>query len=195
MRRPITNEVMIQQGRAEPVAVTEDDVPSTHEGYRPVVFSCPARIAVLVVMPEDAVPPELALHLDASGYAVQMACKGCTAVELAERIHPDIILLDLDGMYEIRQAGRVSGFRVLQLLGRLRHGHPLAVVVMTSMDYTEVEGPVRAGADDFVKKPIEPVHLIRRLQGALERVRARHPQRCAAAERAPSHHLAAGPAW
>jgi DNA-binding response OmpR family regulator len=195
MRRPTTNEVMIEQGRAEPVAVTEDDVTSTHEGYRPVVFSRPARIAVLVVMPKDVMPPELPLHLDASGYDVQMACKGCTAVELAEQIPPDIILLDLDGMYEIKQAGRVSGFRVLQLLGRLRHGHPVAVVVVTSMDYAEVEGPVRASADDFVNKPIEPAHLIRRLQGALDRVRARHQQRCAADERAQSHHLAAEPVW
>jgi DNA-binding response OmpR family regulator len=59
----------------------------------------------------------------------------------------------------------------LHLLGRLRHGRPLAVVVMTSLDYTEVEGPVRASADDFINKPIEPAQLLCRLQGALDRLR------------------------
>ncbi|HEU5370351.1 MAG TPA: response regulator [Ktedonobacterales bacterium] len=194
MRRPTTNEVVTKPGWAEPVAVTESDSTPDCEVYRPVIFSGPPRIALLIVMPKDAVPPGLPLRLDASGYAVQMACKGCTAMELAEQTPPDIILLDLDGIYEINQAGKVSGFRVLQLLGRLRRGHPMAVVVMTSMDYTEVEGPVRASADDFVKKPIDAAHLIHRLQGALDRVRSRYQQRCAA-ERAPSHNFAAEPAW
>ena len=70
----------------------------------------------------------------------------------------------------------------------------MAVVVMTSMDYAEVEGPVRASADDFVKKPIDAARLIHRLQGALDRVRSRYQQRCAA-ERALSLNLAAEPAW
>lgn len=195
MRHPTTYEVVTKPGRAEPVAVTEDDVSSTHEGYRPVSFSYPPRTAVLVVMPKDAMPPGLSLRLDASGYEVWVASTGCAAVDLAEQTPPDIILLDLDGMYEIHQTGTVSGFRVLQLLGRLRRGHPLAMVVMTSMDYAEVEGPVRASADDFIKKPIEPARLIQRLRGALERVRSCHQQRCAAVEYAPSHRLATEPAW
>ena len=52
----------------------------------------------------------------------------------------------------------------------------MAMVVMTSQDYTEVEGPVRASADDFINKPIQPAQLHRRLQGALDRVRSRHQQ-------------------
>jgi two-component system alkaline phosphatase synthesis response regulator PhoP len=146
---------------------------------------CDKQAAVLIVIPEDTALSEVALQPDASGFDVWVVSTGSAAVELAEQTPPDIILLDLDGMYEIGQAGKVSGFRVLHLLGRLRRGHPLAVVVMTSMDYSEVEGLVRASADDFVNKPIEPARLISRLQGALDRVRARHWQ----------HSMAAAPAW
>jgi CheY-like chemotaxis protein len=90
----------------------------------------------------------------------------------------DVIVLDLDEMYEISPGQVViSGFRLLHLLGRLTRERPVAVVVMSSMDFAEVEGPVRASADDFVNKPIEAAQFIRRLQGALDRARTRHQQR------------------
>jgi len=153
----------------------------------------------LIAIPAEAARAELSLHLGASGYEVWAASTGWAVMELAEHQHLDGILLDLDGMYEAGQEqAMISGFRVLQLLGRLARGRPVAVVVMTSMDFAEVEGPVRASADDFVNKPIEPAQLIRRLQGALERVRARH-QRHSARNGGPApgqqHAIAATPAW
>jgi CheY-like chemotaxis protein len=128
-----------------------------------------------VVIPREAVPSGLLRRLVASGYDVWAASTGRAAVELVEQTPPDIILIDLDEMYEITQAIKVSGFRVLHLLGRLRNGHPMAMVVMTRLDFAEMEGLIRrASADELIAKPVEPAQLLQRLQGALARVRARY---------------------
>ncbi len=178
MRLLTTDGGVIESTRSRPLAVTEDAAPRAHEVHRPVIVPHKQKIAVLVVIPMEFVPSEIALRLRASGYDVQSASTGRAAVEVAEQTPPDIILLDLDGMYEISLTAKISGFRVLHLLGRLRQEHPMAMVVMTSQDYTEVEGPVRASADDFINKPIQPAQLHGRLQGALDRVRSRHQQHC-----------------
>jgi CheY-like chemotaxis protein len=181
MRRLKTDEAVMEQTRAGLPVLEGDYDADPDEALRPVLFPADQHIAVLVVVPAGAAPSEVLLRLDASGYEVWTPSTGRAAVELAELTPPDIILLDLDGMYEIGQAIKVSGFRVLHLLGRLKRERPVAVVVMTSLDFAEVEGPVRASADGFINKPIEPTRLIERLQGTLDRVRLRHRQRCAAA--------------
>ncbi|HLW01029.1 MAG TPA: response regulator [Ktedonobacterales bacterium] len=196
MPLPTMDEAVMKLMQAEALVEPADAVPLVHQPHLPVILPYEQRIAILVVIPKEAVPTGLLRRLGASGYDVWAVTTGRAAVELAEQTPPDIILLDLDGMYEITSAIKVSGFRVLHLLGRLRNGHPMAVVVMTRLDYTEVEGPVRASADEFVNKPIEPVQLLQRLQGALARMRARYRQRCVddAAPGQP-HGLAAAPAW
>ncbi len=196
MPRPTMNGAVIKPTRVEPLAVTVEPAPHSYQPLRPVILPYEQRIAVLVVIPTEAASSELLRRLDAAGYDVWAASTGRAAMELAEQTPPDIILLDLDEMYEIGQAIKVSGFRVLHLLGRLRNGHPMALVVMTRLDYSEVEGPIRASADDLVNKPIEPAQLIKRLQGALARVRARYGDRCAGdATRGQAPGLATAPAW
>ncbi len=176
MRHATTDAVEMNPLPPGLLAITPVDEPSAQASLPSVVAPFEERIAVLMVIPENTAA-EIVEHLDASGYDVWTASNGRAAMELAEQSPPDIILLDLDGMYEINHTVKVSGFRVLHLLGRLKRGHPVAVVVMTSQDYAEVEGPVRASADDFINKPIEPAQLLCRLQGALERARSRHQQR------------------
>jgi DNA-binding response OmpR family regulator len=185
MRHATTDVVGMKTRSPSLLAVTPVDETAAQASPPSLFVPYEERIAVLMVIPEGAVPAEIVVHLDASGYEVWTASNGRAAVELAEQSPPDIILLDLDGMYEINHMVKVSGFRVLHLLGRLKRGHPVAVVVMTALDYTEVEGPVRASADDFINKPIEPAQLLCRLQGALDRVRNRHQQ----------HRITVAPAW
>jgi CheY-like chemotaxis protein len=196
MPLPTMDEAVMKPTRVEALVEPADAAPQVYQPRRTALLPYEQRIAILAVIPREAVPSELLRRLGASGYDVWVVSTGRAAVELAEQTPPDIILLDLDGMYEITQAIKVSGFRVLHLLGRRRNEHPMAVVVMTRLDYTEVEGPIRASADEFVNKPVEPAQLLQRLQGALARVRARHqhrPQSDAAC--GPSSGLAAAPVW
>ncbi len=196
MPLPTMDEAVLKPTRVEPLVDPVDAVPQAHQPRRSLILPYEQRIAILVVVPKETVPPQLLGRLGASGYDVWAVSTGRAAVELAEQTPPDIILLDLDGMYEITQAIKVSGFRLLHLLGRHRNDHPLAMVVMTRLDYTEVEGPIRASADEFVNKPVEPAQLVQRLQGALARVRARHQHRSVGdTKQDQSSGLAAAPAW
>lgn len=94
-----------------------------------------------------------------------------------------VLVLDLDGQYAMSRAGAmISSVRLLALLGRLRRGRPVAIVVLTRLDYAEVEGAVRAHADDVVNPPVPPAHLIGRLRAVLARVCVCRQQSSAAME-------------
>ncbi len=70
----------------------------------------------------------------------------------------------------------ISGFRLLYLLRRLTGDRPVALIVLTEMDYAEVEGVVRASADALVNRPLLPMQLVGRVHAALARARSRHRQ-------------------
>lgn len=124
MRHATTDVVMMKPHTPSLLGITPVDETVAQASPPSVFVPFEERIAVLMVIPEGAAPSEIVLHLEASGYDVWTASNGRVAVELAEQSPPDIILVDLDGMYEINHAVKVSGFRVLHLLGRLKRGHP-----------------------------------------------------------------------
>ena len=46
-----------------------------------------------------------------------------------------VLVLDLDGQYAMSRAGAmISSVRLLALLGRLRRGRPVAIVVLTRLE-------------------------------------------------------------
>jgi DNA-binding NtrC family response regulator len=100
-------------------------------------------------------------RLSASGHAVETAENGREALELIERLDPDLVLLDL-------QMPGTDGFAVLDELRT--QGRSLAVIVITA--HGSIEAAVRAmrlGAFDFVQKPFEADHLQHLVAKALER--------------------------
>jgi CheY-like chemotaxis protein len=148
------------------------------------------RLILLAVMPTEAACAELALGLGDAGYSLCTAWTTHKALELAEQSPIDVVILDLDGRYEVGgNSTVVSGFRLLHLLWRLTRGRPVALVVISALDYAEVEGAVRERADDFINKPVGGMQLLSRLRGALSRVRARHQQGMTGVT---YHHQAAG---
>jgi DNA-binding response OmpR family regulator len=132
------------------------------------------RPVILAIAPqaEDQLAFELRLH--ASGYEVYTASTASEALDLAEHLPLDVIVLDLDGDYATgRDNLMISGFRLLYLLRRVIGERPVALMVVTACDYAEIEGAVCAHADALVNKPVSPGQLIARLCAALERVRSR----------------------
>ncbi len=135
------------------------------------------RPAVLVVAPVEATLLEVTVRLSASGHEVYTASTAQEALERAEQMPLDVILLDLDGSYSTGWDGvMISGFRLLYLLRRLTGDRPVALIVLTEMDYAEVEGVVRASADALVNRPLLPMQLVGRVHAALARARSRHRQ-------------------
>lgn len=108
----------------------------------------------------DDVPENLALLSDAlseAGYSVLVATDGASALDLLQRVTPDIILLDavmpgIDGFETCRQ---------IKEMDAVRH---VAVMFMTGLTETEhvVKG-FESGGLDYVTKPIEPAEVLARV--------------------------------
>ncbi|MFM8375972.1 MAG: response regulator, partial [Phenylobacterium sp.] len=100
----------------------------------------------------------LEAKLSAEYYQVYKAADGATALELAAREAPDIILLDvlMPGMDGLQVC------RALKADPSVRH---IPVVLLTALDSREarLEG-LEAGADEFLSKPIDDVMLFARLR-------------------------------
>jgi DNA-binding NarL/FixJ family response regulator len=120
---------------------------------------------VLVV---DDVPENLAvLHdaLDESGYSVVVASNGAAALERAQALAPDIVLLDavMPGM---------DGFEVCRRLKSDAQTRPIPVIFMTGLTETEhVLAAFQAGGTDYVTKPVRQNEMLARIQAHMQTAR------------------------
>ena len=118
---------------------------------------------ILLVDDEKDILEFLTYNLEKEGYNVVTADNGKKALEIAKRILPDLIILDvmmpeMDGVstcIEIKKHPKLSDVLILFLTAR-------------SEEYSELAG-FDAGADDYIKKPIKPKLLIRRVNALLRR--------------------------
>jgi two-component system response regulator HydG len=121
----------------------------------------PSKGRVLVVDDEPSARSGLERLLAGEGYAASSAPDGGTALDLSLEVPPDVVITDL----------RMPGMDGLQLLGHLRERDPhLPVIVVTA--YGEVASAVaamRAGATDYLTKPVDVDVLVMALERAMER--------------------------
>ena len=128
----------------------------------------PDRGQNTIVLIVDDVPDNLAvLHdaLDESGYMVLVANNGKVALERAEEVQPDIILLDaiMPGM---------DGFEVCRKLKASMTTRSIPVIFMTGLTEAEhVAAAFEAGGTDYVTKPIRPMEVLARITSHLNTAR------------------------
>ncbi|RFU41041.1 response regulator [Actinomadura logoneensis] len=115
---------------------------------------------VLVVDDEPQIVRALRINLKARGYEVDAAPDGRTALDLAARRHPDVILLDL-GLPDMDGTEVIRGLR-----GWL--SAPIIVLSARRESDDKVEA-LDAGADDYVTKPFGMAELLARLRAAVRR--------------------------
>jgi len=117
----------------------------------------------LVLLVEDEVDMSNLIrdHLAAEGHEVEQAFDGRTALVLAQRRPPDLVILDwmlpdLDGLAVCR---------------RLRDDHLMPIIMLTARteEIDRVLG-LEVGADDYVPKPFSMRELLARARAALRRV-------------------------
>jgi len=96
------------------------------------------------------------------GYEVSMARDGEQALEKAQQLSPDLILLDV--MMPI-----MNGYEVARLLKEAEETRIIPIVMVTALRETEDRvRALEAGADDFLSKPVEKIALRARVQSLLK---------------------------
>jgi len=120
----------------------------------------------ILIAEDDPVIRALASSLlTAAGYRVSEAVDGVAALELLENtLDVSLVVLDL-GM------PRMSGREVLDKLRGAVSTSGLPVIVLTGTTDDQMETEImNAGADDYVRKPLNPERFVARVKAALRRV-------------------------
>lgn len=115
--------------------------------------------SILVVEDDTGIRKYLKELLLESGYSVQAASDGVTAIKSVERTQPNLVLLDL-GLPDI------SGETLCK---DIKKNFPdTEVVILTAKDSTsDVVSGLDLGADDYVTKPFTAEELLARIRARL----------------------------
>jgi two-component system KDP operon response regulator KdpE len=115
---------------------------------------------VLVVEDEPQIVRALRINLKARNYEVDAAVAGRSALDLAARRHPDVVILDL-GLPDMDGIEVIKGLR----------GWLSAPIIVLSARHASDEKvqALDAGADDYVTKPFGMDELLARLRAAIRR--------------------------
>ncbi|HEY0760774.1 MAG TPA: response regulator [Pyrinomonadaceae bacterium] len=110
---------------------------------------------IMVVEDYDDTRLLLKKGLEGMGYSVLEASNGQEAVEISDREHPDLILMDLD-------LPILDGILATQLIRQQKemHGVPIVAVTAYPMSYTHVKA-FAEGCDEYMAKPIDMTELAR----------------------------------
>ena len=118
---------------------------------------------ILIADDEPDILEFVSYNLVKEGYQVSTAKNGSEAIELAKRIKPHLILLDimmpeLDGVEVCRELRSNPDFK----------NTIIAFLTARSEDYSQIVG-FEVGGDDYITKPIRPRVLTSRISALLRR--------------------------
>jgi two-component system, sensor histidine kinase and response regulator len=122
----------------------------------------PATANVLVVDDNEANRSLARNTLEDEGYTVREALNGAEAVAMFRQQRPDCILLDV-------RMPEVDGFAACERIRLLPGGDETPIIFLTALrDIDTFDQALKAGADDFLTKPVRPTELVVRVQAALK---------------------------
>src|SRR5512140_1250530 len=119
-----------------------------------------AEATVLLVEDEPDLAQPLLFGLQSEGFKTLHADRAATALDLARRENPDVILLDV-------RLPDADGFTVLRTL-RGEMATPIIMVTARGQELDRVMG-LELGADDYIVKPFSFRELLARVRAVLRR--------------------------
>jgi CheY-like chemotaxis protein len=122
-------------------------------------------ITVLLVDDEDQLRRVMKDLLEREGYTIAEAADGVEALDQADRLAPDVIVLDLN-------LPTLDGYSVLSQLRSRPATREIPIIVLTAKGDEDNEVRVfELGADDFLTKPFRARALSARLESVVARRR------------------------
>ena len=125
------------------------------------------KASVLVVDDEHKIRDVVRTYLEHDGYAVFVAASGEEALKSAQRLQPDLVVLDL-------MLPDLAGEEVARSL-RAISDVPIIMLTAKASEDDRVSG-LRLGADDYLAKPFSPRELVARVDAVLRRAKGTEPE-------------------
>ena len=119
------------------------------------------QITILIVDDEKSIVDFIKMGLEAEGYTIYSAFDGNEAIELAQKINPHIIILDI----------MLPGMDGYEVCSRIKKSIKASIIMLTARD--DVDDKVRGldiGADDYMSKPFSFKELLARINARLRRI-------------------------
>lgn len=117
---------------------------------------------ILAVDDEPNILMSIEFILDMEGYEVYTARDGDDALEVAERVKPDLILLDIN-------MPRKDGYEVCRILRERENMAGIKVIMLSAKGQAlEKKKGLEVGADEYVTKPFSADELLSSIRICLE---------------------------
>lgn len=121
---------------------------------------------ILVVEDDPKTSALLTVYLEREGYQSRSAADGLSAIELAQRHHPALVVLDL-------MIPKLDGIEVCR---RIRQTSDVPILMLTArVDEVDKLVGLSIGADDYVTKPFSPREVVARVKAILRRTSVKAP--------------------
>ena len=117
--------------------------------------------SIVVVDDEPSIRELLVASLHFAGFDVETAASGSEAIDVIERVHPDLIVMDV-------MLPDIDGFTVTRRIRQ--NGVAVPVLFLTARDDTQdkIMG-LTVGGDDYVTKPFSLEEVVARIRAILRR--------------------------
>lgn len=103
----------------------------------------------------------LAEYLTRCGFVVHEAADGIEAIDIATRLHPSVILMDI-------MMPQLDGWEATRRLKADIRTRDITIIALSGFALTDARQLARqAGCDHFIPQPCDPVYLADLLQGIL----------------------------
>lgn len=125
---------------------------------------------ILIAEDERDIRELVAFSLQFGGFEVVQTSNGAEALERAQAVRPDLILMDV-------RMPKMTGYEACKAMKALPALRDIPVVFLSAKGQeSEIQTGLEVGAEEYILKPFAPDELAKQVQAILDRVTARRTQ-------------------
>lgn len=111
------------------------------------------HIPKILVAEDDEMIRKIVEEVLANDFELHFAADGSVALELANEIQPEMVILDI-------MMPKLDGFKVCKRLREIPELKRTIIIMLTALtDQDSQKTGISAGADDYLTKPFNPIDL------------------------------------